>query len=49
MRSGQEKIFFKILPCAKKVTFINEFVKFGHFEKDTKFEKIFHLKFDFTQ
>ena len=24
-------------------------VKFGHSEKDTKFEKIFHLKFDVTQ
>ena len=24
-------------------------LKFGHSEKDTKFEKIFHLKFDVTQ
>ena len=24
-------------------------VKFGHFEKGTNFEKIFHLKFDTTE
>ena len=27
----------------------NWLVKFGHSEKNTKFEKIFHLKFDVTQ
>ena len=30
-------------------TFKPRLVKFGHSEKDTKFEKIFHLKFDVTQ
>ena len=25
------------------------FLKFGYFEKATKFEKIFHLKFDLTE
>ena len=29
--------------------FVGLFVKFGHYEKKTKFEKIFHLKFDTTQ
>ena len=25
------------------------YIKFGHYEKGTKFEKIFHLKFDITE
>ena len=38
-------------PSAKKCMNIkpDSLVKFGYFEKATKFEKIFHLKFDATQ
>ena len=42
---GQKKKF-KTTKAKKIFSF---FVKFGHSEKNTKFEKIFHLKFDTTE
>ena len=41
------------LPTVTNVTKVQVFreghIKFGYYEKDTKFEKIFHLKFDVTE